>query len=380
MRVLIDMTYVTAISDLQKSIPIWLLRILDNIPSQNRKDFSLLIFPQMEEYFRNKYSGFTLIEFIPKGAIFPSPSFLQYILCAKRLKKILSIKRFDCLFLQGGVAKYFYFKHNEKVIVVEHDMKILKDRMPGILGAYNRQMARHTAFKYWGYVDKVLAISQFTKEDILSLCPSLSPEKIEVVYNSVVLPSQSQKSNNLPEGGYLLYVNTLQEYKNVATLIKAYNLIKDRTDLPLVLVGKSTDYWENVMLPYIFENRFENRIIRLEGLSNEELRYLYEHATLFITPSTHEGFGYTPIEAAMCECPVISSKCEALPESTRGLLNYYEPATDERVLGEVILNTIANLPLKESLRRISDEYRTVYSPENQLKGIMELINKTCATN
>ena len=124
-------------------------------------------------------------------------------------------------------------------------------------------------------------------------------------------------------------------------------------------------------------NGFKERIIRLEGVSDSELRYLYEHATLFVTPSTHEGFGYTPIEAAMCECPVVSSKCEALPETTRGLLNYYEPACDEQALANKIIEVLHSKPAASKLKKIAEEYRFAYSPELQYNHIFNMMCEEC---
>ena len=377
MKVLIDATDIIKPTDKHKSIPIWLLRILNTIPKDKKSDFSLLITPGMFDFFKGNYPGFNVLTFSPNGAIFPSPSYLAYLKSAYKLKKILRENNFDCLFLQGGLAKYLFFRHKEKVIVVEHDMKAVKDREPGWEGLYKLYINRRTARKSYGYVDKIMAISEYTKKDILTLFPKLKADKIAVVYNSVVLSMRSNKPQDLHVDNYILYVNTLQEYKNVATLIKAYNLIKDSVSLPLVLVGKNTAYWENAMIPYVNNNGFKERIIRLEGVSDSELRYLYEHATLFVTPSTHEGFGYTPIEAAMCECPVVSSKCEALPETTRGLLNYYEPACDEQALANKIIEVLHSKPAASKLKKIAEEYRFAYSPELQYNHIFNMMCEEC---
>lgn len=78
---------------------------------------------------------------------------------------------------------------------------------------------------------------------------------------------------------------------------------------------------------------------------------------MFIPSSLYEGFGYTPIEAAMCGCPVISSIQEALPDSTQGLLNYYHPAMDADVLANKILAVLENPPAQETLLRIAETYK-----------------------
>lgn len=100
---------------------------------------------------------------------------------------------------------------------------------------------------------------------------------------------------------------------------------------------------------------------------------MYRNASLFITTSLKEGFGYTPIEVAMCGCPVISTKCEALGDTTRDLLYYYNPPTDETDLSEQILNVLQNPPSQEHLKSISEEYKQIYNTENQTKLLLEIV-------
>lgn len=50
-------------------------------------------------------------------------------------------------------------------------------------------------------------------------------------------------------------------------------------------------------------------------LSDEENSpFCNRSADVFISPSLYEGFGYTPVEAAMCGTPVICTRETALPK------------------------------------------------------------------
>jgi glycosyltransferase involved in cell wall biosynthesis len=52
----------------------------------------------------------------------------------------------------------------------------------------------------------------------------------------------------------------------------------------------------------------------LDCVTNEELAFCYAHASLYLYPSSEEGFGYAPLEAMACGCPVITSRVSSLPE------------------------------------------------------------------
>ena len=105
------------------------------------------------------------------------------------------------------------------------------------------------------------------------------------------------------------------------------------------------------------------------------MRYVYDNACLFVTPSLHEGFGFTPLEAAICEAPVISSMCESLPEVTMGLVHYYEPAEDDQALANAIHNVLTNKPSKKELKCIAARYRDAYSPSRQAERFMDMVRE-----
>lgn len=129
-------------------------------------------------------------------------------------------------------------------------------------------------------------------------------------------------------------------------------------------------------MPYIRSCNMENRIIQLQNLTDKELRYLYEHASLFVTSSLNEGFGYTPIEAAMCKCPVVCSIQEALPDVTQELLNYYQPAMDAEALADRMIQVLKNPPSAEELNQIAETYASLYSPTRQAGLIQKLLTDT----
>lgn len=274
---------------------------------------------------------------------------------------------YDSVLIFDELRRSNLFHTNKRKIAVIHDLKRLKDskRTSGVYRYYKQLIES---------CDSLIAISEFTKQDILKYY-NVDERKIHVVYNSVCLPAVSVKPRCFAAlKKYILYVNALHPYKNALTLVKAFNEIRERFDLDLLFVGDSTDYWENEVMAFVRGNGFADRVIRLDNLTNEELKYMYEHATLFVTTSLHEGFGYTPLEAAICKCPVISSRCEALEETTMNMVNYYEPARDAEALKEKMVEVLDRLPSKEELARVAEAFSIAYNPERQAVKILNVMD------
>lgn len=152
----------------------------------------------------------------------------------------------------------------------------------------------------------------------------IKEEKISVVYNGisrwwseeVALEERRQTLNrlNIPEN-FLLFAATLQPKKNLPRLIEAYlQLPKEIIDhYPLIITGKAG--WKTEESLAAIQTLTERKAGQwIQYASQEELRILYQSATLYLHPSLHEGFGLTILEAFASKTPVITSNIAALPE------------------------------------------------------------------
>ena len=368
MRVLIDMSFIKPF-ELTNSIPLYGFRLLQGIQELHINNVCLLINGDMESYFRENFPQFSTISVCIRpfwGKI--NWRFQNWIFDIAFIWKIIHTK-FDVILTLDELKYRTTFKTRKKKISVIHDLKDLA-RQTGI-------KRFKSLFFYRRLIDNadiIVAISDYTKQNILSHY-NVKSNKIKVIHNSIKMTEVSVLPQGLRDNiKYILYVNTLLEYKNPLSLLRAYNSIKDKIEEHLIIVGKDTEYWHNILLPYIKDNCLEHRIIRLQNITNEELKYLYDHASVFVSCSKHEGFGYTPIEAAMCCCPVICTICEALPETTMMLLNYYEPADDSEALANKIIDVLNSPNDHASLSAISEEYRNRYSPKTQATHFVSLID------
>lgn len=374
MKILVDMVEVS-MDRLHASIPIYLMRFISAIKLEDRKYYTLLIRKDMEDFFRSSFPDFKVLFYRGIGYrwyFWRNP--LYYYSCCK-LKRIVQRHHFNTVFTATDHPVYTLYKFKCRKVVVIHDLKGLKyyKNTNNLIRALYSLRLNRMYEKSMQTADAVIAISKYTKQDIRIYYPQVADNKIHVIYNSVTLADKAVKPAGFVENRYILCVSVLNRYKNIATVVRAYCLINSKIDNKLVIVGKKNQYWEEQIMPYIRSCNMENRIIQLQHLTDEELRYLYEHASLFVTSSLNEGFGYTPIEAAMCKCPVVCSIQEALPDATQGFLNYYQPAMDAEALADKIMQVLKNPPSAEELKRIAEIYAGLYSPARQTELIQRLL-------
>jgi glycosyltransferase involved in cell wall biosynthesis len=141
---------------------------------------------------------------------------------------------------------------------------------------------------------------------------------------------------------YLLYVSGLWPYKNVETLIRAFEYVAERgAPHQLIIVGQGDDSYKDRLIAQASATRVASRIKFVGHASREGVATLMQGADVLVLPSLYESFGRVVIEAMACGTPVVAAAATSLPEvvGDAGLLC---PPEDERAFGEAILSLINN--------------------------------------
>jgi glycosyltransferase involved in cell wall biosynthesis len=108
-------------------------------------------------------------------------------------------------------------------------------------------------------------------------------------------------ANALPGGRpYVLFVGTLEPFKNFATLAAAHARAFPRADVALVVAGKGPPS--------------DERVHALGVVEPIELARWYRGARAVAVPSTYECFGLPLLEAMSCGTPVVASRMPSLME------------------------------------------------------------------
>jgi glycosyltransferase involved in cell wall biosynthesis len=243
-----------------------------------------------------------------------------------------------------------------KSIVTIHDLIFL--RYPHLYKPIDRYIYTKK-FRYACHqADKIVAISEQTKLDIINFL-DVDATKIEVIYQGCHQAFKEKKTAHekqeikqklgLPEE-FLLNVGTIEERKNALSIVKA---IKD-TDIPLVLVGKSTKYQADI-LEYVRKENMGHRIFFRQGLSMSELATLYAVAKVFVYPSVFEGFGIPIIEALYSGTPVITTNSGVFPEAG-GPSSLYVDTKDIQQLRDAIVSILESEDKQSEMRNLGLGY------------------------
>ncbi|MBX2845803.1 MAG: glycosyltransferase family 4 protein [Saprospiraceae bacterium] len=249
----------------------------------------------------------------------------------------------------------FFGKIRPKTIVTIHDLifKHYPEQYGPINSAIYDAKAKHACKQ----ADRVLAISESTKRDIVELY-KIPEEKVTVIYqgcddsfyqqHSAEKIVATQQRHQLPSE-YLLYVGSIIERKKLLELVKAYEFIPESKKLPLVVLGNGGKYLKHVK-QYIVERQAIRKWIHFKPkMPFVDFPAIYQGATAFIYPSIYEGFGIPIVEALASKTPVISSSKSALMEAG-GPHSIYVDEVNGRSLAQAIELVIDDEGLKAKMR------------------------------
>ncbi|MDO7908393.1 glycosyltransferase family 1 protein [Paenibacillus sp. JX-17] len=213
------------------------------------------------------------------------------------------------------------------------------------------------AFKLWykvlfrilGVTSKViLTCSENSKRQLMEFC-KIKDSKIHVIYHGKehILRTHrdpdflERKGLNKP---FVLAVSSMSPNKNFRSIVKAIEIM-GQPGFDIVIAGGTN--------PKVFktpEAQLTDNVKYMGYVEDEELRTLYNEAAGFVFPSFYEGFGFPPLEAMACGCPVISSNAASLPEVCGDAVLYCDPNSPQDIADKIQL-LMSDSMLREQLSR-----------------------------
>lgn len=321
------------------------------IVSRNHSDFFAQRFPSYKQLVLD-FLPLTILSKITKGKIVATGLIKKLGIYKKKIDK----NHFDLIWFPYSIPENYVHTRIPEVLTIHDLYRLHKDNNPEI---YSQMIdEKH---------NQIVTISDFTKNDILN---SLGYKKdIPVIPNSISFDISETSPVESIKNPFILDINAYIDKKNTTTLLKSFMKIKDSiTDIDLVCCGgyKDESYF-NILKSFIDDNNISDRVHLTYQIPENQRNWLLQNAKLFVTPSLYEGFGRTPVEAAVCKIPVISTKETSLYEATMGLVHYYENSTDSDELALLIEKVLKSPDSKESLEEISDTLKSQYNSLNCAK-------------
>jgi glycosyltransferase involved in cell wall biosynthesis len=260
-----------------------------------------------------------------------------------------------------------------KSIVTIHDLIFL--RFPQYYKFIDRKLYGWKSKSACKRANKIIAISEKTKEDIIDLY-GISPEKIEVIYQScddsfktafaAAALSRIKATYKLPEK-YILNVGTIEERKNLKLAIQALKEVSE--EYKLVVIGKQTGYFKTVEKE-IEKLGIKNRIIFLKNIPFADLPGIYQMASVFVYPSFYEGFGIPIIEALYSGIPVVAATGSCLEEAG-GPDSLYVSPNDASGLGKAINQILESPQLQKEMKEKGLEYVQKFNSNSVTQQLMD---------
>jgi glycosyltransferase involved in cell wall biosynthesis len=216
--------------------------------------------------------------------------------------------------------------------------------------------------------DGVIASSAGVAEDVINFL-NLEASRVHVVYNPVHIPESVTSEQEPPIHSWLqagaapviLGIGRLVEQKNFPLLIRAFAVVRQRTNARLLILGGDAESKDQMvarqsLLSLAAELGIADDV-DLPGYRPNPHDYL-GLARVFVLSSRYEGFGNVLVEALLAGCPIVSTDCPSGPSEILdgGRFGALVPVDDVDSLAQAILYTLSAAPQSELLRRRGGEF------------------------
>jgi glycosyltransferase involved in cell wall biosynthesis len=217
------------------------------------------------------------------------------------------------------------------------------------------------------------ALSQFVKKSKIQIIPTgINSSRF------LHLPENDLREHfDLQDEKVVLSVGKLAGHKGTDILIKAISLLshwfKARIKLLLIGTGQREDEYKTL----VKRLGIQNAVLFMGRVDSTTLLEAYASADVFVSPSLHESFGITLVEAAACGKPIVSTKVGVAPdiikESETGFFCKYNDPHD---LARKILRVIERDSITENAKKYRESILGKFDWSNIFNKMETLYSET----
>ena len=204
---------------------------------------------------------------------------------------------------------------------------------------------------FYNKADSIIAVSKHVGDDLVKNS-RINKKLIHIINNPIDIDRINYLSNEdmaeeffNEDAPIILSVGRLSKEKGFEYLLKAFSLLKERSNARLVILGEGK---EEANLKKLSKELGIDKQVLFLGFKDNPYKYM-KRSTIFVFPSLYESFGIAMVEAMSCGVPVIATKSyvgieDIIEHEKTGLLL---PVADENALAESMFRLLND----EELRR-----------------------------
>ncbi len=195
------------------------------------------------------------------------------------------------------------------VVTTIHDLNFLYEKPrwkhPKYLYKINKIIKRSS---------HIIAISDFTKNDIMQHFHDNGLPEISVIHNSYEIPiiTEQKPVNDCINKPFLFSIGIFHPKKNFHLLVE---MMRDIEHYQLVLAGDHQTSYGKFVKKLIRKYQIEDKIVLCGKITENEKWWYLKNCMALLFPSKAEGFGLPVLEGFAAGCPVILSNQGALKET-----------------------------------------------------------------
>jgi len=250
----------------------------------------------------------------------------KYLIFPKALRRRLNETSPDIIHIcDHSNSVYVPFIVQENHLVTCHDIMAIRSargHFPQVKIGFLGRKLQARIFRGLKLSDHVTCDSENSRQDLVSLAPCFASRSdvVHLGFNQPMTPMLKQRATSIisalgisEKEQFLMHVGNDAWYKNRLGLLQIFSSFRKKSvgQMKLVLVGPPLSDNQCV---FAKKEGFHKDIIQVADITDVLLRALYSRALAFVFPSLYEGFGWPPLEAQACGCPVVASPLGSLSE------------------------------------------------------------------
>ncbi len=228
----------------------------------------------------------------------------------------------------------------------------------------------------------VACISQCTRNDLHRVC-DLPESRSSVITFQLNHPYRRLAADaawavigpRVPNDGrpLVLHIGNNSWYKNRDGVLRIFSSVLGSAAPAgaarprLVIIGHEMTAAQT---EFIARHQLAGDVVWLPSVELKILEAFYSVTTVFLFPSLYEGFGWPPIEAQACGCPVVASTGGALGEVVAGSALTAE-TTDEAQLARHVGDLLAQPALRETVVARGHANVQRFQPPRMIDGYLQ---------